>query len=357
MQLIKQKLLKTARYIINNSIFSVFILTFLIVHTLKHKPHFTELVYSKSIYPIIATISSHFSSLFNFSVNDLFYLLTISTIIFFVIKLIVVRLNRRKTVINIAKVLAFVYILFYWLWGFNYFRDNIYQRLELNDDNISQTEFTTSLNCIITKTIKNYNCNYKFDLIAVDSTIEYSYKQLSKYLKIPYSNGKRQTKNITASRFFAGAFVGGYFGPFFNEVHINSYLLPIQIPIVLAHEKAHQFGITDEGEANFIGWLVCQNTNDSYIEYSANLYVLIYFLQQIKNSEQYNAVIKTIPSEIISDINNIKQYWNNLRNPNIDNIQTKLNNWYLKNNSIEQGIDSYQGVVKMICSYHKNIKF
>ena len=45
--------------------------------------------------------------------------------------------------------------------------------------------------------------------------------------------------------------------PFFLETLVASDLLPFERPFVVAHEWAHLAGFTDEGEANFVGWLTC----------------------------------------------------------------------------------------------------
>ncbi len=45
--------------------------------------------------------------------------------------------------------------------------------------------------------------------------------------------------------------------PFFLETLIASDILPFERPHVVAHEWAHLAGLTDEGEANFVGWLTC----------------------------------------------------------------------------------------------------
>jgi hypothetical protein len=170
---------------------------------------------------------------------------------------------------------------------------------------------------------------------------------------LDFPNGNRRPKYILYSRYFAGTSISGYFGPFCNEIQINKYLLPIQIPAILAHEKAHQFGITNEAEANFIGWLVCKNSSLPEVKYSANLFKLMYFLREIRNKEYFETTIATIPPYIINDIETIRTHWEELRYPTINKMQSKLYDWYLKGNNIPQGVDNYQGVVKLICDYRK----
>ena len=67
---------------------------------------------------------------------------------------------------------------------------------------------------------------------------------------------------------------------FFNEFHVNKKVLPLEYPVIFAHEKAHQFGVTAESEANFYAWLVCRQSDSQVLNYSANLFILRYFFSQ-----------------------------------------------------------------------------
>jgi len=153
------------------------------------------------------------------------------------------------------------------------------------------------------------------------------------------------------SRLVAGVGISGYFGPFFNEIHMNQLLMSVQYPVILAHEKAHQFGITSEAEASFYGWLVCNNCESYEIRYSANLYLLRYFLIQTKDKEQFNAFVSEIPEEILQDLRNVRGFWKEMTIPTINNVQSKMYDLYLKGNNISDGVKNYGGVVRLVCEY------
>ena len=191
----------------------------------------------------------------------------------------------------------------------------------------------------------------------MDAQIEESYKNLAPALKINYHAGRRKSKKITLSRFFAQAGISGYYGPFFNEVHVNSKILPQEYPFVLAHEKAHQFGITSEAEANFYAWLVCVQSNSKQLNYSANLHILRFFMLQTYQLEGYKEFISELDEEVKADFLNIRENWQKLSNEKVDLVATKVNDAYLKTNKVEKGIEDYYGVVKFVMDFKSDTIF
>jgi len=327
------------------------IATFLLVRYFIKNPDIAERSYSQFIYPTIASILSRLSRLVPFSLDDVFYIFLLSL---FVILLVLVLLRRLRFVRFLLVVLngvALVYIWFYLLWGFNYFRSNLNTRLEIPAASPNLEEFKqvfTSLVALSNEKRINFD---SFNKQQIDSLVENSYRQLAPFLKINYPMGKRQAKKITFSRFFASAGISGYFGPFFNEVHLNSYLLPLEYPVILAHEKAHQFGITNEAEANFYAWLVCTQSPSPELQYSANLYILNYFLYEGRELKLTKEIISQISPDVRKDIASLQNHWKELRNEKIDRVATKANNIYLKTNHIEEGIKNYTGVVKLVMDF------
>lgn len=181
--------------------------------------------------------------------------------------------------------------------------------------------------------------------------VESSYQKHASFLKIDYPNGTRVPKPITISNFFAKAGIAGYYGPFFSEAHLNDNLLMVEYPAVLAHEYAHQFGITSEAEANFYGWLVCSRSESMHLRYSVNLGMVNYFLSQSKQLQSFARLVHQIDKRVIADIRNMQQHWARMRNEIIDKAAGKVNDAYLKTHKIEKGIEDYFGVVQFVMDF------
>jgi hypothetical protein len=333
------------------------VITFGLTKLAYRFPAITERWYSQKLYSLIASIISPVSNLIPISLDDFFYFLLILILIVLVLLLIIRKISFSKAGKLMLNILATTYILFYVLWGFNYFREDLYQRLKLTKHEPSTKAFILQLTKLVNNTNKSWCTFDNWDKEQVAINIEKSYKTLAPALKINYPAGKRKAKSITVSRFFAQAGISGYYGPFFNEVHVNSYILPVEYPFILAHEKAHQFGITNEAEANFYAWLVCTSSKSKQLQYSANLHVLQYFLYQGYQLEEYPKIIAKLDKRVKKDLEKIRENWMSLRNEKIDEAASKVNDFYLKTNKIKDGVKEYSGVVKFVMDYSNDAAF
>jgi hypothetical protein len=333
------------------------VLTFGLTQLAYRFPAVTEKWYSQKLYLLISKIISPISGIIPFSLDDFFYILLILTFFILIILLTFRKISMVKTGKIVVNIIAVSYILFYALWGFNYFREDLYQRLKLAKHEPSTKAFIAQLKKQVENTNKTWCTFENWDKKEVDINIEKSYNTLAPALKINYPAGKRRAKTITTSRFFAQAGISGYYGPFFNEIHVNSYILPVEYPFVLAHEKAHQFGITNEAEANFYAWLVCTNSKSKLLQYSANLHVLQYFLYQGYQLKEYSEIIANLDKRVKKDLRKIRENWMSLRNEKVDAAASKVNDFYLKTNKIKEGVKEYSGVVKFVMDYSNDSDF
>ena len=332
-------------------------ITFIITLLLRQQPEVTEKCYAQGIYPYIASLLSTFSCVFPFSLDDIFYTVLILTPAVLFIRILTKRIKWKAAGKFLLNILASVYILFYVLWGFNYFRSPLPERLGIKDREPDTEEFVQFIRQYVAE-LNQLHCD--FDTINKAETnrlIEETYQQLAPVLQFEYPMGKRPDKKITFSSFYAKSGITGYFGPFFNEVHVNKKVLPIEYPFVLAHEKAHQLGVTSEAEANFYSWLVCTHSSSQQIRYSAKLFISFHFFKQARGLEDYKNLVAEISPEVQADIDRISEHWKKLRNATMDKTASKLNDAYLKHNNIKSGIKDYTGVVDHVMNFSLDSAF
>jgi len=105
--------------------------TFGLTELFARHPGVTETVYSQAIYPPIAFLLSFLSKWIAFSVDDAFY----AALAVFLIVLLLLALFRKIKfgifILIVIQTLAICYVLFYWFWGFNYYRTGINDRLSI----------------------------------------------------------------------------------------------------------------------------------------------------------------------------------------------------------------------------------
>lgn len=325
--------------------------TFGLTELFSRFPKATELIYSQTLYPAFGTVLSFVSQWVPFSVGDVFYALLAVFLVGLFILVFIRKIKFGRFFLIVIQTLAIVYILFYWFWGFNYFRSGINDRLEIAKAKPDTVEFVKVLEDLIRKTNDSYCTFDHVTYSEIDSLVEVSYKKHATFLKIRYPQGTRRPKPITLSNFFAKASIAGYYGPFFSEVQVNDSLLRMEYPQVLAHEFAHQMGITSEAEANFYSWLICTRSDSKRLQYSANISMLNYFLSQGKRLHNFPDLVHQIQKPVIEDIRKVQEHWEKLRSEKIDKVAGKVNDVYLKTNKIEKGIEDYFGVVQFVMDF------
>jgi hypothetical protein len=325
--------------------------TYGLTELFSRHPALTETVYSQNIYPVFAFLLSFLSKWVSFSIDDVFYALLAGTLIVLLILVIFRKIKFGRFILKVVQTIAICYIMFYWFWGFNYFRTGINQRLRITKSKPDTVQFVKVFENLIDQTNESY-CTYEnISYRAIDSLVEASYKMKASFLKLKYPQGYRHPKPITLSNFFAKASIAGYYGPFFSEVQINDSLLAIEYPQVLAHECAHQFGIPGEAEANFYGWLVCSRSTSDYLRYSANISMVNYFLSQARHLHNFHDLVNQIHKPVIDDIRKVQKHWEKMRSERIDKVAGKVNDVYLKTNKVEKGIEDYFGVVQFVMDF------
>ena len=313
-----------------------------------------EHYYSTGIYPFIAKFFSFFSNLIPFSLWDVFWVLIISLIIGGLILVIFRKLKFGWYGLRTAQLLALLYSFFYIAWGYNYFRPGIEKRNGWESPKHDELIFRSILDSIIIQTNCNYTSVSSSDYPEIDSLVEESYRKNSQELGINYPNGTRRPKTMLLSSFFIKSGVSGYFGPYFNEIHVNYYLLPMDYPFLLAHEKAHQFGITSEAEANLFAFVICITSEDQRLKYSGYQFLLIYFLRDAPQMKDYQDYLNKIDSRVRMDLRFRQNYYQGLQNKRLSKMQTAANNAYLKVNHIEKGVKNYNQVVSLVISWYYN---
>ena len=333
--------------------FGIAITVFLITRLAIRFPELTDRLYSHGLYPAIATVFSSFSHLLPFSLWDIFWTVFVISIVGVILLLLFRKIRFAPTLLRTLQILAILYSYFYVVWGFNYFRPSLENRLNLPTDQLPDSLFIETLDTLIEQTNASWVAMDSMKKAEINTAVEASYKANAAFLQVAYPNGFRRPKTMLYSDLFAKSGVSGYFGPFFNEIQINGKLLPTEYPFVLAHEKAHQFGMARESEANFCAYVVCSTSPNPYLRYSANFNLIQYFLMDAQPLKNYRDYVKKLRPEVIADIRVEYKYWQALRNEKLDRLQTAANNAYLKSNNIKQGTLNYNQVVELVLRWYQ----
>jgi hypothetical protein len=151
-------------------------------------------------------------------------------------------------------------------------------------------------------------------------------------------------KGTMLTWYFREAGIDGMTNPFLLETLLNTDLLPMELPFVVAHEWAHLAGFADESEANFVAWLTGM-MGDEQAQYSA--WICIYPIVIGNIGRERVALMRTLSEEVRRDLRAIVARQQQA-SATVERVATRVYDQYLKANRVPEGIRSYQGVLALI---------
>jgi len=273
--------------------------------------------------------------------------------LFVIIKMFKRRISIRKGFTIFVLSVFWLIIWFYMVWGIGYFRQGFYDRFDIAPPEEDRDFFEVLLIRYIDSLNVSYVSNPLFDPKEINDEIEKLYGEYYAQLRLPYPNGWRRTKRTFAEPLMTRMGVAGYFNPFLNEIHINNYLLPVSYPYTLAHEKAHQLGITSESECNLFATIICTSSSHQLVRYSGYLKTVSYLLSNFRkiSPEKYKEVVDRIDPRIIDDYKEVQEHWKKGINKRLAEMQNKVYDSYLKTNRQEGGILSYSEMTGLLVAW------
>ena len=250
---------------------------------------------------------------------------------------------------------------FFVLWGYHYQRTSIPDQLgmslrPLTLENLKEEvkithDFATSSRSLISKdTLPIVETGLYSDL---ENKVRGALRNNLKSLGLEF-NGEPRTKLFPPSGMMRRLGILGIYWPFTGESYIDPTLHPLEKPFTIAHEMAHSFGVTNEGEANFVAWVVCQESQDPLLQYSAQLRLLIYLLREYARlaPEDYREWIPKIDKGILNDIISIQEQGNKYPPFSIE-FSRKSNDIFLKSQGVKEGIKSYSQLPMLVFAWRE----
>ena len=331
---------------------------------IKNENLFIENFYSNHLYVFISEKLRILNYWTDIPVGDLIYIL----MFFFIFYKIFQKVKSlRNLLIELGVLLTIITILFYVLWGINYKRVSIKNKIVSNQevDIVTLVDFTNQL---IDKTNKKHLDLFNLDsIIPIDNrsfeeiknTSVSDFKNLNTLKQDSIQNFDYKYPSIKKSLFSnALTFMGfsGYINPFTGEANINTKIPKNSIPFVINHEIAHQLGTASEKDANFISYISLLNSSNQFHEFLALSYSLRVCLNElyVNDRKSYSNSVKKINIGILNNYKETQNFWNKYNGP-VELVSKKIYDKFLKQNDLKTGIKNYGETISLILSYH-NVK-
>jgi hypothetical protein len=338
------------------------LLQIIILKIIPFFPEWVERFYSNGIYVYISTFLRIILGKIPFSIGDcIYFILILFALKWFWKKRKSWKEEWKNNLLSVLSVLSVFYFFFHILWAMNYYREPLFEKMNIERD-YSDADLLTFTKKLIAKTnaiqsqiAKNDSLKvvFPYSQNQVFEMNQNGYKNLSQeYAFFTYSHLSIKKSLFSLPLTYMG--FGGYLNPFTNEAQVN-YLGPMySFPMTTNHEMAHQMGYASESECNFIGFMSSINNDDLYIQYSGYSMALRYCLNnwQIRNEKTFDQLLKTVHPGILKNYKESEDFWKQYQTP----IETGFHAFYhrfLKINQQKDGMDSYSKFVNLMVNYYK----
>lgn len=330
-------------------------------------PEKTEEFYSRTFFPVIRNGIDATLSRLPFPTFYLFLLFVLAAVVFYIYKLLITRGWKAKfffTLRSALNSLGLLVFFFLMLWGFNYQRIPIFEQLSLKPEPLYEETLWEEMR--LTRNILSQTRRYiKRDTSAIEEAMDYlelenlvrqEMRQNLHLLGLNYS-GTPRTREFPPAGFMRRMGIYGIYFPFTGESYIDPSLHVLEKAFTVAHEMAHSYGITDEGEANFIAWVICTNSDSVLLRYAGHLRLLRYQLNDLYriSPERYKEFTATLPSGVINDLASIRRNVLSIK-PLFSEVSRKSNDLYLKSQGIRAGVQSYAQLPMLVYAWRNDLK-
>ncbi len=191
-----------------------------------------------------------------------------------------------------------------------------------------------------------------YSLREMTSKLNEAYKAVSERYDFVQSL-EAPVKFIALSEPMTYTHISGVYTFFTGEANININFPDYCLPFTAAHEMSHQRGIAPEDDANFMAFLVCDESDDPYIRYSGYMSVYEYLLDALysANREYYTEVRDMTDTRIKREFVAYNEFFAAYSDNLAATVSGTVNDTYLKLQGQTEGSKSYGMVVDLAVAW------
>lgn len=287
-----------------------------------------------------------------------------------VIYVMIVSIRRTKRssvsgvrcVVSFVSVISLVYSLFVLTMAPGYSVPGVDERLGLKRSAVSVEELSHAA-LYLTDKLNEIKTEVAFKEKS-SSVMPYSSGDMIDKLNDAYKvfdteydllvNFRSSVKQIALSEPMTYTHISGVYSFFTGEANLNVNYPDFILPYTAAHEMAHQRGIAREDEANFVAYLVCKSSEDSFIRYSAYLNMFEYVTDALYTAdrESYLQVYSELADEVKYDLAAYGKFFDKYRDSAASQVSSAVNDVYLSVQGTP-GVKSYGMVVDLFVAMLK----
>lgn len=262
--------------------------------------------------------------------------------------------------ISALSIISILFSVFVFSFGTGYHAPTLDKKLSLERKGSSAEELSETALWLIE------HINAEIDRVDFSegnsSSMPYSIREMNDILLSDYERLSAEysfipkltsyVKPIILSKPMTYTHISGVYTYITGEANVNTNCPDYSMPYTAAHELAHQRGIAREDEANFVAFLVCMQSEDSYIRYCGYMNLCEYVLNAIYSADKelWTETYSVLDRRALREMNAYSDFYAPYRDNIIGDISGAINDAYLQANGTE-GTRSYGLVVDLAVAY------
>jgi Protein of unknown function (DUF3810) len=316
-------------------------------------PSLVEAWYSRRLYPALQAVLTPFSNAIPVALLD------IAVVVLGAVLAIgfwrraraggIVR-GLTSSVATIVTATAVVVLLFFALWGLNYRRVPLDQKLEYDGTRVTR-DAALRLGDRALQEVNGLHAAAHVPGVGIRVSgapgpeIEAAFDAAQRMLGSQRLAVPGLPKRSLLERYFRAAAIDGMTNPFFLEIILNPDTLPFERPFVLTHEWAHLAGYANEAEANFVAWLACTQ-GDAMARYSGWLAIFEHVAASLPKADRV-ALTSRLEAGPRRDLQEAAARYARA-SPVVRTAARDAYDTYLRANRVTEGVASYTAVVRLM---------
>ncbi len=324
--------------------------------------------FNKYVSGALRFILAQITSIIPFSIAESVILL-IPVILFLIIRYVwKYRCNtRRSTMVTVVCILSVASLFisgFVLIFSAGYRTTELDEKLGIETQPIGKYDLYNS-SVYLAEEINKLAPEIEYDVDGF-SVMPYSMSEMNTKLLEAYdkfceknkflNNFQSRLKPVLMSEGMSYAHITGVYTFFTGESNLNVGFPDYTIPYTAAHELAHQRGIAREDEANMIAFLVCMESDDTYIRYCAyvNMYEYVANALYKADKELFKKADANLAREVYTEQVAYSKFFKKYQKSVTSQISGTVNDIYLQSQGTV-GKKSYGMVVDITVAYLKDL--
>jgi hypothetical protein len=339
-------------------------------------PAVTEVVYGSWVGPNVARVLSLITGLVPIALCEIFVALVIARQLWGAsIALIDVKRGKRQFMnasraggLRLAQDLGVLIAAFYLLWGFNYSRAPLQERMEWPSlGYVTSEELSHLTEQMILEANESYVDIHGSEDASQPTRLPQQGRSLPNVLAAGWVKARQELGLPTVSGpfgrpktplftpWYEWIGVAGFYFPYTGEANLRGGIPAVDRPKMLAHEMAHQRGVARESEANFWGYLAASHSGDPYARYSAFVFAQRQLLSILAPHDRDLAasLARRRHPGVQRDIEDSREYWATFRGHGTE-LGNTVNHAFLRTNRVEGGIRNYSMSTILLIAYARS---